>query len=136
MKQNSLILTLLLVASALLTYSGTTVPDLIVSPVTDGSYVMVREPVESYGRAFYSQKNDPGFVGTWSYSLSTKDYPSSQVITHTLTLNPDGTASLVVESKNRVPQAQTLQYRTATETRKGNWCLRGDEVWVDLEDIV
>jgi hypothetical protein len=136
MKQNTVVLSILLVVVALLTYAGTARPDLIVSFHQEGS-VMVRESMASHGQAFYGQKAGRGFVGTWTHSISTCDYPSSHTMTQTLVLNADGTASLVLKNKNRVGGTmESPQYKTDSNTRQGVWSVRGGEVWIDLEDIV
>ena len=138
MKRNFIALSLLLTVTALLTYSGMAMgrPDLIVSSTRQG-HVMVRTPLESQGRAFLGMKSSQGFVGTWVFSISTADYPSSRVITQTLTLRENGTALLKMEKKSRVASsAETHEYETDTKTRHGTWSIRGGEAWIDLEELV
>lgn len=132
MRRNTLILATVLIAAAFITYFGYR-PDLVASKIDDGSGIRVSGPALQSSRVFLGSSSDNGFQGTWVYGVATADFPSSHMTTHRLTLNQDGTASLVEEERNRVSSRAEAEYRTETRTRNGTWTQHGQEAWIELD---
>lgn len=77
------------------------------------------QPKQSYSRGRASDA-EHWFLGTWTYSIATTDYPSSYSYTETVTFREDGTVVFRADG--------------GSKNSAGTWVARGQDVILYLEE--